>query len=178
MRDETHVFTALSFDEFKHVIAPLYERFLPYVQQGYQPMMSSIRVVTPEIHFPGYCPSPIPPYVMSLRKSYSEPSIYAFPADMVAEYLVDVRPWCPIPDEPNDTITVLHLKEDHKLYSLASVCEAFQPLISLKQIKGLKEGIAIQELGLYALAWQGITPFARRLTRLHTQETYYALHEA
>jgi len=173
LQQKQYPFTALSFDEFKQVISSTYDLSFPYVKQGYQPKMYSIRTVTPEIHFPGYCPSPIPPYVTSLRKSYSEPSIVAFPSDFVEERLVDVRPWYPVPDEPTYVITTFDLNDDTKLYGLASVCEAFQPLIGLNQIKSLKRGIAIKEDDLYALAWQGITPFAREMTRWYTQKTYY-----
>src|SRR5689334_1793632 len=78
LQEKKHAFTALSFDEFKHRLGSVYDLSLPYVKEGYQPNMYSVRTVTPEIHFPGYCPSPIPAYVTSLRKSYSEPPIFAF----------------------------------------------------------------------------------------------------
>jgi hypothetical protein len=177
LQEKQHPFMALSFDEFKQVLGPVYDLSLPYVKQGYRPKMYSIRTVTPEIHFPGYCPSPIPAYVTSLRKSYSEPHILAFPRSFVEEHLVDVRPWCPIPDEPGCMITTFYMDNDTKLYGLISVCDAFHPLLGPNQIRTLKRGIAIRDEDLYALAWQGITPYAREMTRWHTRKTYYSPSE-
>jgi hypothetical protein len=164
MQVKKHLFMALSFDEFKHVIASAYDLTLPYVKAGYQPTMYSVRTITPEIHFPGYCPSPIPAYVSSLRKYYSEPPMFAYSGESVAERLVEVRPWCPIPDEPSFTLITYSLNNDTTLYNIASVCAAFYPLMSLRQEKSLRDGIAILERDMYALAWQGITPFAREMT--------------
>lgn len=91
LHQKKHTFTSLSFDEFKQVLGSMYDLSLPFVKEGYRPNMYSVRTVTPGIHFPGYCPSPIPPYVTSLRKSYSEPPIFAFDSDYVREHLVDIQ---------------------------------------------------------------------------------------
>jgi Na+/proline symporter len=45
--------------------------------------------------------------------------------------------------------------------------------VGLKLEKELFEGYAVASYSLYALAWLGITPFARELTKRHTYETYY-----
>jgi hypothetical protein len=78
--------------------------------------------------------------------------MFAFDSDFVQKHLVDVRPSCLIPDEPDYVLPTYYLDNDTKLYGLASVCDAFQPLISLNQVKSLKRGIAIRDHDLYALA--------------------------
>ena len=174
---ETHPFTAMSFDEFKYVITAMHDRFLPYVQEGFQPNMYSILTVTPEIYFPGYCPSPIPAYVTSIRKNYSDPYLIALSHDSVEKMTVAIRPWFPVPDEPDYMLVTYITQNRGRLYNLPSILEGFHPLIGLNEAKSLKRGIAVNEDGMYALAWQGITPFARELVRWHTQEEYYIQYE-
>ena len=173
-QQEQHSFSASSLEEFTHVIASAYDLSLSYVQDGFKPNMYSVRTITPEIHFAGYCPSPIPEYVTSLRKRYTDPRFLVIEPDLVEKWSVAVRPWCPIPDEP-EYLLLTYLEEDgSRMYNLLSVLEGFHPILNLKQAKELKGGQAVDKRGLYALAWLGITPFARELTRLHTQQTYYA----
>jgi hypothetical protein len=85
---------------------------IPYVKAGYQPKMYSVHTVMPEIHFPGYCPSSIPEYVMSQKKFYREPPITTFDREFVKECLVDVKPWYPLPDEPEFMLVIYELTED------------------------------------------------------------------
>jgi hypothetical protein len=65
------------------------------------------------------------------------------------------------------------LTDEHTLYDLRTVYYAFRPIIGLKLEKELAEGYAVTKHSVYDLAWLGITPFARELTRLHTYEKYY-----
>jgi hypothetical protein len=173
LREEKQVYEAQSLDQFKQAIAPAYELALPYTKDGFKPSMYSVRTVTLEIHFPGYCPSPIPEYVTSLRKDYSDPFMLTFDREYVEERLVAEKPWCPVPDEPRYMLLVYELQDDGRLYAILPAYRAFRPLIGLDQEKRLRDGHAIDKRSLYALAWQGITPFARELTRWHTQEMYY-----
>ena len=92
LQEQKHPFTARSLEEFSHTLASAYDLTLPYVKAGYQPKMYSVRTVMPEIHFPGYCPSPIPEYVMSQKKFYREPPLTTFDREFVKERLVDVKP--------------------------------------------------------------------------------------
>lgn len=135
--------------------------------------MYSVRTVTPEIHFPGYCPSPIPEYVESQKRSYREPPIHAFDRDYVREHLVETKPWFPVPDEPDFMLIALELDHNSTLYDIKSLLYAFRPIVGLKLEKELFEGYAVAKYGVYDLAWLGITPFARELTKWHTYEMYY-----
>ena len=173
LQEQKHPFTALSLEEFSHTLASAYDLTLPYVKAGYQPKMYSVRTVMPEIHFPGYCPSPIPEYVMSQKKFYREPPITTFDREFVKERLVDVKPWYPLPDEPEFMLVTYELTEGYPLYDLRTIFFAFRPIVGLKLEKELAEGYAVAKQSVYALAWLGITPFARELTRWHTYETYY-----
>lgn len=173
LHEEKQVYEAQSLDEFKQAIAPAYELALPHAQEGFKPGMYSVRTVTPEIHFPGYCPSPLPEYVTSLRKDYSEPFMLTYSREYVEERLVAVKPWCPVPDEPGYMLLAYELQEERRLYAILTAYQAFRPLIGLSQEKRLRDGYAIEKHSLSALAWQGITPFARELTRWHTRETHY-----
>jgi hypothetical protein len=170
---EKYQYKAASLAELKQAIAPAYELALSYAHQGFQPRMWSVRTVTPEIHFPGYCPSPIPEYVTSIKKSYSEPFLHPIDREYVEQHLVMTKPWCPVPDEPRYMLIAYELQNNERVYDISTALYAFRPLLGLKQEKLLSEGYAIQKLSLYDLAWLGITPFARELTRWHTYETYY-----
>ncbi len=173
LQEKKQAFTALSLKNFKHVLESTYDFLLPYAKEGYRPLIYSVRTVTPEIHFPGYCPSFLPTYAIPLKKSYHEPSIVTFDSAFVHEHLHHVQPFCLVPEEPDYTLPTYYLDNNTKLYNLASACSAFQPLIGPKEAKAIEKGMAIRDYSLYALAWQGITPFARELTKWHTQETYY-----
>jgi hypothetical protein len=173
LQEKKHPFTALSLEGFTHALASVYDLAFPYVKAGYQPKMYSVRTVTPEIHFPGYCPSPIPEYVQSQKKFYREPPIHTFDREFVQERLVAVKPWYPLSDEPESVLISFELTDEHTLYDLRTVYYAFRPIIGLKLEKELAEGYAVTKHSVYDLAWLGITPFARELTRLHTYEKYY-----
>ncbi len=173
LQEEKHPFAAFSLEAFTHALASVYDLAFPYVKAGYQPKMYSVRTVMPEIHFPGCCPSPIPEYVMSQKKFYREPPIATFDRKFVQERLVAVKPWYPLPDEPESMLVTFELTDGYPLYDLRAIYYAFRPIVGLKLEKKLAEGYAVVKHSVYALAWLGITPFARELTRLHTYETYY-----
>jgi hypothetical protein len=173
LQEKKHPFTALSVEAFTHALTSAYDLALPYVKAGYQPKMYSVRTVTPEIHFPGYCPSPIPEYVLSKKKFYREPPIPTFDHEFVQERLVAVKPWYPLSDEPESMLVTFELTDGYTLYDLRTVYYAFRPIVGLKLEKELAEGYAVAKHSVYDLAWLGITPFARELTRLHTYEKYY-----
>lgn len=171
--EETHTYKASSLDELRQTLAEAYKLALPYVQKGFKPSMTSVRTVTPEIHFPGYCPSPIPEYVTSLKKQYSEPTVFTYKHEYVRKRLVETKPWYPVPDEPKYMLIAFELTDGHSLYEISTLLYTFRPLVGLKLEKKLAEGYAIPKQSVYALTWLGITPFARELTRWHTYETYY-----
>jgi hypothetical protein len=175
LQEKKHLFTALSVEAFTHVLASVYDLAFPYVKAGYQPKMYSVRTVMPEIHFPGYCPSPIPEYVLSQKKFYREPPVPTFDREFVQERLVAVKPWYPLSDEdePESMLVTFELTDGYTLYDLMTIHYAFRPIVGLKLEKELAEGYAVAKHSIYALAWLGITPFARELTRLHTYEKYY-----
>lgn len=173
LQTKKHPLTAQSIQAFTATFASAYDLALPFVKQGYQPKMYSVRTVTPEIHFPGYCPSPIPEYVESQKRSYREPPIHAFDRDYVREHLVETKPWFPVPDEPDFMLITFELDHNSTLYDIQSLLYAFRPIVGLKLEKELFEGYAVAKYGVYDLAWLGITPFARELTKWHTYETYY-----
>lgn len=174
----THPFTAFSLEEFTAAFALSYDIALPYVQAGYQPKMYSVRTVTPDIHFPGFCPSPIPEYVDSLKKQYREPPLFITDKNYVQQRLVETKPWFPIPDEPDYMLIAYELTDNTTMYDIRAIFYAFRPIAGLKLEKQLAEGYAVPKLGVYPLAWLGITPFARELTKWHTYETYYQENEA
>jgi hypothetical protein len=173
LQEQKHPFTACSLEMFTQALASVYDLALPYVKAGYQPKMYSVRTVMPQIHFPGYCPSPIPEYVMSQKKFYREPPITTFDREYVQERLVAVKPWFPIPDEPEYMVITYELTDGSTLYDLRTLYFSFRPIVGLKLEKELAEGYAVAKHSVYSLAWLGITPFARELTRLHTYEKYY-----
>ena len=90
--------------------------------------MYSVHTVTPEIHFPGYCPSPIPEYVESQKRSYREPPLHAFDRDYVREHLVETKPWFPVPDEPDFMLITFELDRNSTLYDFKSLLYAFRPM--------------------------------------------------
>jgi hypothetical protein len=173
LQEKKHPFTACSIEVLTHTLTPAYDFAFPYVKAGYQPKMYSVRTITPEIHFPGYCPSPIPEYVLSRKKPYREPPIYTFDHAFIQERLVAVKPWYPLPDELASLLVTFELIDGSTLYDLRAVYYAFRPIVGLKLEKELAEGYAIAKRSVYDLAWLCITPFARELTRLHTYEKYY-----
>jgi len=173
LQEKKHRFTALSAEALAETLAPAYDLVLPYVKSGYQPKMYSVRTVTPEIHFPGYCPSPIPEYVLSRKKFYREPPIHIFDHEYVQQRLVAVKPWYPLPDEPACMLIAFELTDGHTLYDIRTIYHAFRPIVGLKLEKEIIEGYAVAKHSVYDLAWPGITPFARELTHLHTYEQYY-----
>ena len=173
LQEEKHPFSALSLEAFTQVLASVYDLALPYVKQGYQPKMYSVRTVMPEIHFPGFCPSPIPEYVMSQRKFYSDPPFTTFDREFVKERLVEIKPWYPLSDEPDSMLVTYELTDGYTLYDLRTLYVAFRPIVGLKLEKQIAEGFAVVQHSVYALAWLGVTPFARELTKWHTYETYY-----
>jgi hypothetical protein len=137
-----------------------------------------VRTVTPDIHFPGFCPSPIPEYVDSLKKQYREPPLFITDKNYVQQRLVETKPWFPIPDEPDYMLIAYELTDNTTMYDIRAIFYAFRPIAGLKLEKQLAEGYAVPKLGVYPLAWLGITPFARELTKWHTYETYYQENEA
>ena len=110
---------------------------------------------------------------MSQKKFYREPPITTFDREFVKERLVEVKPWYPLPDEPEFMLVTYELTEGYPLYDLRTIFFAFRPIVGLKLEKELAEGYDVVKHSVYALAWLGITPFARELTRWHTYETYY-----
>jgi hypothetical protein len=168
-----HPFTAFALEAFTGTFASAYNLALPYVKAGYQPEMNSVRTVTPDIHFPGFCPSPIPQYVQSLKKFYREPPLIILKRDYVQERLVETKPWFPVPDEPEYMLISYGLNDNSTLYDIKSIFYSFRPIAGLKLEKKLMEGYAVLKDSMYELAWLGITPFARELTKWHTYEKYY-----
>ena len=173
LQEERHPFTAFSLEAFTQTLASVYDLALPYVKAGYQPRMYSVRTVMPGIHFPGYCPSPIPEYVMSQKKFYSDPPITTLDREYVQKRLVEVKPWFPVSDEPDYMLVTYELTDGYPLYDLKTIYYAFRPIVGLKLEKQLVEGYAVMEYGVYKLAWLGVTPFARELTKRYTYQTYY-----
>ena len=70
-------------------------------------------------------------------------------------------------------LVTYELTEGYPLYDLRTIFFAFRPIVGLKLEKELAEGYAVVKHSVYALAWLGVTPFARELTKWHTYEKYY-----
>jgi hypothetical protein len=70
-------------------------------------------------------------------------------------------------------LVTFELTNGYTLYDLMTIYYAFRPIVGLKLEKELAKGYAVVRQSVYDLAWLGITPFARELTRLHTSEKYY-----
>jgi hypothetical protein len=152
LQQRQHSFTAPTVEAFTQELASVYDLALPYVQAGYEPKMYSVRTVTPEIHFPGYCPSPIPEYVMSQKRFYREPPIMVFDRDYVQERLVTTKPWFPVPDEPEYMLLAYELTDGYTVYDVMTLFVAFRPIAGLKLEKELLEGYAVAKHSVYALA--------------------------
>ena len=115
--------------------------------------MYSVHTVTPEIHFPGYCPSPIPEYVESQKRSYREPPLHAFDRDYVREHLVETKPWFPVPDEPD--LCVHHLSMNVFAIVGRRIVPAFRTIVASEHnqvISALSSGAAgpVGKMGRHA----------------------------
>ena len=124
-----------------------------------------MHTVTPDIHFSGYYPSPILEYVLPQKKCYGELPIPPFDRECVQERFVAVKPWYPLSDQPESMLIAFELNDEHSLYNIRAILYAFHPVSGLNLEKRLVEGYAVTKQSIYSLAWLGITPFARELTR-------------
>ena len=126
--------------------AEAYKLALPYVQKGFKPSMTSVRTVTPDIHFPGYCPSPIPEYVTSLKKQYSEPTVFTYKHEYVQKRLVETKPGILSLTSRSTCLLPLSLTDNSTLYDIKSLLYAFRPIVGLKLEKELFRGICCREI--------------------------------